>query len=442
MLSGFWKAAARGLDTVRWAGTGGQGYSNWGSNARLLPSTEIDYSREAGILWLCATVAPILNFATEQFREAPIQMLDETDPTAPKPIDTHPLLDLLDNPHPDISPEMLWDSMVINRLCGGNGFFRIVPSKGFAINPRTQLAGRIAQLVPTQYWTLVPQWPADGSQFISHYQYRVEGFEQSIDKRLVLHFRDRYDPLNPRVGMSRLQAVLREVCTDNEAGTATAALMRNRGMGNLIISPKEPTGANGILTQWTPEQRATLKEVAAEKMTGDRRGEALVPSIAVDVKEVGFEPDKMAFDKIRNLSADKILAAYNVDAMALGLPSSSKTYSNFQEAERAAVKRLVFPMWTQTEYVLNHQMMRVFYADDYAKGYRLRFDLSRVAALQERQDDLAKRLVIASGGPILTPNEARSKFGGLPEIEGGDELRVPVARAGTALEPNDEKRGE
>lgn len=439
LVANFWKAAARGLDVVRYSGTGGQGYSNWGSTGRLLPSSEFDYQKEAGILWLSGIVSPILNFATEGFREAPLVVRDESDRLNPKSVEGHYLLDLFQSPHPDISPELLWDAVVTNRVCGGNGYMRLVPSKGFAINPRTQITSRIAQVVPVNYWQMHPQWPADGSQFISHYMYRVDGYEEALDKRIVLQFRDRYDPLNPRVGLSRLVSVLREICGDNEAATATAAIMRNRGMGNLIISPSP--SKDGLDIAMTAEQRTALKEIAAEKMTGDRRGSPLVPSMPVDVKEIGFEPDKMAFDRIRNLSADRVCAAYNIDPMAVGLPSQSKTYSNFREAERAAYRKVLHPMWTQVESVLNQQLLKVFYPDDFARGYRLRFDTSDVAALQDDVTDVIKRVTMASGGPVMTPNEGRAEIG-LNPIEGGDELRKPMAGKPSALVLGDERGSE
>ena len=57
--------------------------------------------------------------------------------------------------------------------------------------------------------------------------------------------------------------------------------------------------------------------------------------------------------------------------------------------------------------------------------------------LQDDENKLYERLVTAAGGPVMTPNDARSRLG-LKDIDGGDELRTAAAPAARPA-PGEEK---
>jgi len=88
----------------------------------------------------------------------------------------------------------------------------------------------VTELWYIPHWQVVPAWPADGSEFISHYEYRVNGQVFTWRREDVIHFRFGFDSRNSRLGQSRLWPVLRETVTDNEAAAMMAALLRNMGM--------------------------------------------------------------------------------------------------------------------------------------------------------------------------------------------------------------------
>ena len=69
--------------------------------------------------------------------------------------------------------------------------------------------GRLRELYLLDSEQVAPRWPEDGSEFISHYEMRVEGVPQVIDKRDIIHFRYGLDPRNHRLGMSPLACALR-----------------------------------------------------------------------------------------------------------------------------------------------------------------------------------------------------------------------------------------
>jgi hypothetical protein len=131
----------------------------------------------------------------------------------------------------------------------------------------------------------------------------------------------------------------------------------------------------------------------------------------------------------------RICAALQIDPMVLGYASPSKTFSNFKEAMEAAYEQTLVPLHSAVGSQMTEQIMPwVVGARD---GDYFGRDYSEVRCLQEDQDARFKRLTAAVGGAFLTVDEAREELG-LKPIEGGDELRQPVA-PGLGKPGDDEK---
>ena len=114
----------------------------------------------------------------------------------------------------------------------------------------------------------------DPTVFISHYRYTVNGIEHRIDPRDVVHFRHGIDPHNTRKGMSRLGSCLREILTDDQAGSLTASLMRNLGVPGVIIAPSNTARRTRRSTPRSSRQKFM------EKFGGDKAGEPMVLNVA------------------------------------------------------------------------------------------------------------------------------------------------------------------
>jgi len=94
-----------------------------------------------------------------------------------------------------------WQATLVDFLIHGDAYWITLTSR----------SGAIVELWPVSPELIEPQWPSDGSQWISHYLYQPEGVAYLVPIEHVVHFRDRSDPANPRKGLGRVRAVLREI---------------------------------------------------------------------------------------------------------------------------------------------------------------------------------------------------------------------------------------
>ena len=273
--------------TMRWSGYGGQSFGQDGWNVvspwlrSLLPGAHYDYEAEAGQLWKNSAVAIALAWIRQNFPEPRLRIMTRKGTEWVENPD-HQALQWIEEPNDDYDSDTMWGAVCLSLEVDGNGYL----IRGKAPN------GRVGFWY-APHWQLFPRWPSDGSQFISHYEYVVDGKRTPIDKRDVIHFRTGLDPENERLGLSPLKACLREVCTDNEANNYTASILRNMGVPGVIISPesKEDEIAD-------PKE---LKDLFRKEFTGDKRGGALVNAVSLRVQEIGATPEKLALDKLRKV---------------------------------------------------------------------------------------------------------------------------------------------
>lgn len=414
-----WETIGTGLKAFRFpgysGGLAGQGGDvGWGAWNRTLPGSQYDYRRESGNLWENAVVYALLSWQASQFAQAPLVVEEPGDnPGEYEHIENHPLALKIKRPNPFWTRRDLWGATLLSVNVGQSAYWIKVRSG----------AGKVVQLWWVPHWMMWPMWPSDGSSYITGYRYRVQGKNYDYRPQDVVHFRNNIiNPLNQRVSLGSFSASLREVCTENEAATFMAAMCRNRGFPGVILSPK------GENTEQIPkEQMQTVKRLWKEEFSGDGAGNVFASNVPLDVTIPQFEPDKMAVPETRGISTARICAGFGVDPMVIGLQSDQKTYSNYEEANRAAWEHNVVPTQGMIAETLDVQLLPDYEPVD-ADGQaavQVGFDNTRVAALQEKRDALYKRITLAVGGPWLTPNEGRAEAG-LDEIEGGDELLTQV----------------
>jgi HK97 family phage portal protein len=397
-----------GWKAFRFPGSSGGGQP-WGSATwfgglfPILPSTRYDYRREAGALYLNGTVWSAIQWLCRTWHEAPSTVYRPAAGGEEEAIRPHPLTELLANPNRWYDASVLWMGTLLSFETDGNAYWYI----------ETSGAGVPVELIYLPHYLIEPLWPKDGSAYRSGYAYRVDGKTTILKPEQVLHFQNGFDPANLRKGLSPLAAELRSICTDNEAQSYSAALLRNMGVPGVVITPKDP---NVSIPPAVAEQ---MKALFRERVQGDNRGEPLIPSMAVEITNPGFSPEQLALDKISRLPVPRICAALGIDPMVLGLPAENKTYANLDAAMEGTYERTLMPLQRLFDSQLNRQLLPRMPGARF--GDRLGRDYSKVRALQEDADKLHARLTRAVGGPWMTPDEARAQLG-LDPIPGGDTL--------------------
>jgi HK97 family phage portal protein len=383
--------------------SGADGYGGLGPLMALLPGTDFDYRKEAGLLWLNTVVLAGINWIADAWLEAPPCLYERQADAEEKPIGTDPLLDLLENPNPDYDATVLLWATILSLWVDGNAYWF----------KRRNAAGQVVQLYYLPHYLCAPWWLANGEEFIAGYVYRPNGIDLPIPKTEIVHLRIGMDMSNVRKGMTRLGAVLREICSDNEAASYTAALLRNFGVPGVLLSPKNDQ------VSITAEQQDRLKILWRERTTGERRGEPITAPKPISVDKITLTPEEMALDKLSAMSPPRICSSMGLDPMVLGLPSPQKTYSNYAEAREAAWENTLIPSQTRMDRQLTHQLLHPDFGP--APNRRVGHNYAKVRALQPDLDKQYARQTRAVGGPWMLPNEARS-LTNLPPWADGDTM--------------------
>lgn len=392
-------------------------YQWWGTG---YGRARTDYSNAVGDGRNSAIVVACLNWLTQAFLEAPLRVRRyDGDDLVPEP--RHPLLMLIRRPNPHYAGRMLWKATIADHRATGNAYW---------IKVRSQ-AGRVVELWWAPSWTMEPQWPDDGRTYISHYTYNVgRGEPIRLDPSEVVHFRHNLDPRNPRKGISPLAPLLREIFTDDEAATFTAALLSNLGIPGTIISPADNE------TEITGDQATQMKAEFEQRFTGDNRGRAMVLGGHVKVDTVTFTPEQMQLRELRRLPEERIAAVLGTPAVLVGLGAGmdKMIYNNYSEAREAAFEEHLIPLGQDLAEELMLQLVPDF---EDVENVELDFDTSNIRVLQEDQNAMATRLEVMLRSGQITLAEARQRWAmpplaevikerGSAEPDPGDVLLLPM----------------
>lgn len=373
---------------------GGTASSSWlGGFYNRLPGSTYDYERAAGDAWQNSIVSACCKWASRTFPEAPF-VVEKKNGKSWEILEHHELSTLINRPNPFYSGRTLWAGTLLSLMVNGNSYWLKVRS----------LSGKVVELWYLPHFLVEPRWKSDGTEYISVYEYKSGGGSQWLDPADVIHFRDGIDPNNSRKGLSPLGAQLREICTDNEAATFSAAILRNGGASGVVIKPTDAT------FEMTPERALKIKKLYKENYGGENRGEALVLTFPADIENPGFSPAELSVDVMRKIPEERISAALGIPSMVVGLGSglARATYSNYQEAREAAYEGFIIPTQRLVAGELDSQLLGEI---DSSGKVRCAFDLSQVRVLQADQDKLWARVSNAYRAGVLKRKEAKGQIG-------------------------------
>lgn len=369
------------------SGAGGR-YYNWDSP---LPSTKINYAEEVGDLSTSSAVMACIQWITRTFPEAPIEVKAGLGPDA-EVVPDHALTAILAKPNDFYSGLLLWSATLSSFIISGNAYWLKVRSA----------RGDLLQLWYEPHFTISPTWDTDGKSFINGYQILRGGKPYYVGVDDVVHFRYGIDPKNPRLGLSPLASALREVYTDNEGSNYSASILRNMGVMGLVVSPGTP---DGVI-----EDTTGLKRDLIAKTTGDRRGEPFVAGMPIKVERMAWNPVEMNTREVRRIPEERIAALIGIPAVVVGLGAGldRSTFSNQRDAREAAYESCIVPTQRLLAAELDTQLLPDLGNTD---TEHVGFDLAHVRALQEDQDKLVARNVLAFKGGLIRRSEGRKAIG-------------------------------
>lgn len=312
----------------------------------------------------------------------------------------HPLEILFAEPNDFYEGDMLWKATLVSLLLDGNGYWRKVRNR----------FGDVIQLWYLPHFLVEPRWPHDGSEFISHYEYRPFGIAEPIriPVRDMVHYR--YGGLDPasrsRKGLSPIKPLLREVFTDEEASNFSAQILRNMGVPGGIISPKDATLLPG------DAEVERLKERMKTKFSGDQRGDWLVFGAPTDVKQFGFDPNALNLTSLRDIAEERVCAALGIPAAIVGFGSGlqqTKVGATQHVNKQLAWNACLIPMQNTIRRQATRQLVGDFQSQ--TRRFRVWFDRSGVAAFEEEQTERARRAALLAEKGIVRVDRAQEMAG-------------------------------
>lgn len=352
-------------------------------------SRSIDYAEEVGDLTLSSLVMAAVSWAGRTLPEAPLRVVKETAGGVEEAVVGHALVGRLRRPNNFFSGSTLWKSFALSWILSGNAYFYKIRS----------LRGEVIELWWLPHWMVRPVRETV-TDFISSYEYTVNGRAVRLDADDVVHFKDGSDPHNEMLGISPVASVLRELYTDQQAAHFSAHIMKHVGVVPFVVAPKP--GVEDVDTD-------RIKAEIMRRITGDEVGKPLVLTSGVDIIKLSLTPAELNLDAMRRVPAERMCAVIGIPAMALGFQYDRATFSNYEQAVASAYESFLIPLWRYIAEELSHQLLPDFGGEGGAA--RVDHDLSKVRALQEDEDALYRRVVPAWTAGLIKRGEARAKLG-------------------------------
>src|SRR5580765_1382847 len=375
-------------------------WSNWPSQDPFVPLENPGDMTSSSIVMAC------VNWAGTTIPSAPVQVQQQKNVKVWETIPDHPLVDLIADPNPYYSGITYWKAFAYWWLVYGNVF----------LYKARNAQGAVVELWLIDSRAITPEWETDidGSNRRIIYRYSGTGLDTVLAYEDVIHFRYGIDPDKPLLGLAPGKSLLYEIAADSEISTYTTQIMRNFGIPAFLVAPK-PT-SDGIYKMSAADMDSDIQK----RTSGALRGKPLVFNKPMDITAFGFSPDQMAVEKVSRRPESRVCAVLGVPAIVLGFEVGLERsiYSNLKAAQEQAWTNFVIPTQDYIVAVLNDQLLfeRIVTESGSWPGaedrtYRVIFDRSAVAALQEDRNELFKRESDAYRFGIKKSSEARSALG-------------------------------
>jgi HK97 family phage portal protein len=326
-------------------------------------------------------VAPLL-WVARTFPEAVLAVRFEDSKGKRTVLRQHAMCKLVARPNKSYTGDALWLATIISFLSDGNAYWVKIRGVG----------GKAGELWYLPHWLIEPK--GDESNFITHYEYRAGGKTIRLEADDIIHFRYGLDPRNPMKGFAPMRSVMIEIFNDTECAGLVAALLANKGVPGLVISPEKDVVVDA-------KDEGELKQYVLEKTTGRHRGEPLVVSAAVKVQQYGFSPAEMDLSATRNTSEERVCAMLGVRAAVVGFGTGleqTKVGATMKEETRLSWTGCILPMGRMMAAELTRSLLPEFEKNPAAEAY---FDTSDVEAMRAdmvQQSEIAKNIMESGVG--------------------------------------------
>jgi len=330
----------------------------------------------------------------------------EDDGDSWNPIAKHPLTEMLRSPLSAVSVESSVSGQTYTQKVSGKGLrrwirFCTMMDGNCYLHKLRAASGRVVGLDPLPYGSCEPVAKSGTVNVLDYYRVKA-GTVQQIHPDDIVHIREGVpDYQNPLASVSPLKSAMRHILTDNQIAVYTYAVLQHPAPG-MVLSVQHDE-FNQTMAQELTRQ---LKEAA----TGEKHGSTLVLSGDVSLNTVGYSPDQMALEKMPTLPEERICAVLGIPPILLGIGAGldASTYSNYEQALKAAVMFNLIPHWDTVGDDLTVQLLPDF---DSNPSRKLDFDTRNVQALQEDENARHDRVRADFQANLIPRDKALDQLG-------------------------------
>lgn len=315
-----------------------------------------------------------------------------------KKLDSHKLLDLIENPNPTQSGKEFIRYLVSYYLTAGNAYIF-----GNGINP----SGKTPP--PTELQLLNPgkvKIEAGKTMFPLFYEYKPDGLQkftypvdQVSGRSAVMQFKT-FNPLDPWYGISPMMAAAFGIDIHNGGQKYNKSLLDNgaRPSGALVVK-----NSDGSVQNLSEEQYNRLKEQINDQISGaNNAGKPLLLEGGMEWQDMSINPKDLDFLKGKDSAARDIGLVFGVPSQLLQIPGDS-TFANYEQANLSYWTDTVIPLLCWFLEGLN-RWLTPLYGDDLYLWY----DENSITALEPRRKELFTRV---QGAEFMTIDEKRNAVG-------------------------------
>lgn len=356
----------------------------WQNGQPVYPTENLEQLVKAGYVKNSIASACINMIATSA-PEAKLKVYRETSDGEIE-VPDHWLIELIQHPNNHMSTFELWELTHIYLNTGGVAYWELV-------RPTRNPSAPVIEVLPLRpdRMKVIP----DRKEYIGGYQYEVNGQSIIYEPWEILAFPlpnpiDEFRPLSP------LARVARELGIDNETTDFTKTFFENNAVPGGILSTDQ---------QLMEEESDRIELRWWQRFRGRRRGRIAVLGKGATYQQLSMSFKEMEFESLRAFTETRICAAFGVDPVLLpswvGIRYGGK-YSNYAEARRHLWDETIIPALRRIETKITTLL---------EEGLVAKFDVSKVQALQENENDKYTRIISAYEKGLITKNEGRLQLG-------------------------------
>lgn len=364
-----------------------------GSRQRILDV--FNTAQSANYSWIyrnSPAVRTVVDVIVRNIGQLDLRLYEEIDEAERQPRPEHPAALSLRYPSEEVSSDKFTRSMFKDFLLFDNAYALMEPAPGDQIS----LNRMPAHMVEVRGASM---FRAEGYRF-----WRRDGSFVDFAPEQVMHWHGE-NPEDPRVGLSRLDT-LRSVTAEDAALQQAIVELANSGLTEpvWVYRPLEAPDLSN-------PARKGLEEDLANRLRA-RNKRPFVLEEGSELRSFGVSPKDAQMMEVRRWAIEQVAREFGVPLGMVGLAD------NLEEARSQFYADTLPPYCEDYSRMLDQRVLVRVYG--WTDGC-FEFNLDE----KHMGDDRITALVSATGRPVMTTNEGRSKLN-LPPIDGGDELVTPM----------------